>query len=201
MEKIIQALLKNTPLALVVIGLLLAVIGASGGMEKLAIKVDDPRWRVALGVMGIVVAGFGALLIWRVRKDVDPQVLAQECELKITAPLNGAVVDESTQFAGSFKNLPHEGSIVLIEQSVSTGDYWFKKRPVIDEKNKQWYIDSRVGGDPGKERVIYLAILGKSGQALWDYYQRVGQETKQWPAMRSLTTDISICDNVRVRRR
>jgi len=201
MEKIIQALLKNTPLALVVIGLLLAVIGASGGMEKFAIKVEDPKWRVALGVMGIVVAGFGALLIWRTRKEIAPQVLAQECELKITAPLNGAVVDESTQFAGSFKKIPSEGSIVLLEQSVTTGDYWFKKRPVIDEKNKQWYIDSRVGGEPGKERVIYLAIMGKSGQALWDYYRRVGEETKQWPPMRTLTTDIIICDNVRVRRR
>jgi len=49
MEKIIQALLKNTPLALVVIGLLLAVIGASGGMEKLPSrwKTQSGEWRWA----------------------------------------------------------------------------------------------------------------------------------------------------------
>jgi hypothetical protein len=151
--------------------------------------------------MGIVVAGFGGLLIWRAKNEVDPLAVSAECDLRITAPMNGADVEERIQFAGSFKKKPPENSVILIEQSVATGDYWFKKRPIFDEKNKQWYIESRVGGEPGKQRVIYVAILGEAGQALWDYYWRVGDETKQWPGMKLLTKDIILCDNVKVRRK
>jgi hypothetical protein len=200
-EKVIQALLKNTPLACVAIGVLLVLIGASGGMERFSLKIEEPAWRVALAVMGIVVAGFGGLLIWRAKNDVDPLAVSAECELRITTPMNGADVEERIQFAGSFKKKPPENSVILIEQSVATGDYWFKKRPIFDEKNKQWYTESRVGGEPGKQRVIYVAILGESGQALWDYYWRVGNETKQWPGMKLLTKDIKLCDSVKVRRK
>ncbi len=201
MEMVIKALLKNTPLAFVVIGLLLAIIGASGGMERLSLKIEEPAWRVALALMGTAVAGFGGLLIWRARSEVNPTSLAKECDLKITTPMSGTDVGERIQFGGSYKKKPPEKSVVLIEQSVTSGDYWFKKRPVFDEKNKQWYIESRVGGEPGQQRMVFVAILGESGQALWDYYWRVGEETKQWPSMRTLTADIIFCDNVKVRRK
>src|SRR5260370_31320680 len=141
MEMVIKALLKNTPLAFVVIGLLLAIIGASGGMERLSLKIEEPAWRVALALMGTAVAGFGGLVIWRARSEVNLHSLAKECDLKITTPMSGPDVGERIQFGGSYKKKPPEKSVVLIEQSVTSGDYWFKKRPVFDEKNKQWYIE------------------------------------------------------------
>jgi len=44
--------------------------------------------------MGIVVAGFGALLIWRTRKEIAPQVLAQDANSKSPAPLTEPLWDE-----------------------------------------------------------------------------------------------------------
>jgi len=63
MEKILAPLFKNTPLALVVIGLFFILIGAAGGVEKLALVIDNLAWRIAISGMGTVVSLFAALLI------------------------------------------------------------------------------------------------------------------------------------------
>src|SRR5260370_40421483 len=114
MEMVIKALLKNTPLAFVVIGLLLAIIGASGGMERLSLKIEEPAWRVALALMGTAVGGFGGRLIWRARSEGKSTSLAKECDLKITTPMSGTRVGEPIQYVGGYKKKAPEKSGVLI---------------------------------------------------------------------------------------
>jgi hypothetical protein len=201
MEKALETLIKNTPFALVVIGIALFLIGAAGGSERLGLRVAEPAWRLALLGMGTVVAGFGALLVWRGRGDVEPSVLAREYGLKIKAPISGSDVGERIQVVGTYKERPPERSVVLIEQSARSGTYWFMKRPVFDDNSKQWLADCRVGGESGAQRYVHVAVIGRSAQAFWDYYFRAGEGTNHWPGIQTLPPDVILCDNIKVRRR
>jgi tetratricopeptide (TPR) repeat protein len=66
-EKIIEKLLERIPLAVIVIGVVVFVMGAAGGLPlgNPPLQVTDPTWRVGLGVMGLILVGSGLLFIWR----------------------------------------------------------------------------------------------------------------------------------------
>src|SRR5256885_15998022 len=59
------ALIQNTPLAIIVIGLFMTVLGAGGGWPKYGVQITEPGWRIAIGIMGIICAGVGLLLFQR----------------------------------------------------------------------------------------------------------------------------------------
>jgi hypothetical protein len=201
MEKIFNALINNTPLAVVVIGLALVLTGASGGVEKLSLKVQDPIWRIALAAIGGVVAGLGALLLLRPKHEVGDPIRASEYKLRITQPLEGATVETRVQVVGTYERMPEEDSVMLIEQSTRSGQYWFKRQPVFDNDSKRWFADWNITGSTNRDVFIYVAVLGKAGRALAEYYFRVGETTQQWPGIKTLPPDVVMCDHVRVIRK
>ncbi len=201
MERVLKALLKNTPLALIVIGLFLVLLGASGGYEKYGLKVDNASWRIVLASLGAFVVVFGGLLIWRGEGDLDTKRIAKECDPKISSHKDGDEVQEHIQLRGTYAKKPPDSVLAVIELSTSSRHYWFKKAPLLDEKVKQWFADIRVGGNPGSERIIYVAVLGTAGQALQKYYFSVPEQTKGWAGIETLSPDIIRADSVRVRRK
>jgi len=64
-------LIERTPLAVVVIGVLVFVIGAAGGLPigPTPLVISDLAWRFALGVLGFVLIGVGVLLL--IREEID----------------------------------------------------------------------------------------------------------------------------------
>ncbi|MCI0664304.1 MAG: hypothetical protein L0220_24865 [Acidobacteria bacterium] len=72
MEKkpFVEKLLENTPLAIIVIGLVLFLIGANGGWSKADLKIDSPTWRSALAAMGFIVFAVGGLFLWQERNKI-----------------------------------------------------------------------------------------------------------------------------------
>lgn len=184
-----------------VIGLALVLTGASGGVEKLSLKVQEPIWRIVLAAIGGVVAGLGALLLLHPKRELDDPVRASEYKLKITHPLEGTTVETKMQVDGTFERRPEEGSVMLIEQSTRSGQYWFKRQPVFDDASNRWFADWNITGSTNREVFIYVALLGKAGRALAEYYFRVGEATQQWPGIITLPPDIVMCDHVRVMRK
>jgi hypothetical protein len=201
MEKFLKVLIKNTPLAIIIIGLFLLVVGAAGGLQKYSLNIEDVRWRIILGVMGAVVAGFGGLLTWRGTGEAGSSSLAKECGLKIVAPIDGTEVDQQVQMAGTFEKKPPDKRLAFIEQSMTTGNYYFKRWPIHFSENKQWSAECHIGGGIGAQRRVHVAILGTGGQALRDYYFRVVSESGKWPGIETLPPDISLCASVRVKRK
>ena len=200
MEKILRSLeplFKHTPPLLVVIGLALFIIGAAGGIERLHLIVDDPLWRIAMAVMGAVVAFFGGLLIWRESTVEKPSVLAKKCNLKITAPVNQATVDTEVTLVGTFKEKPPDDSVVIIEKALTRGEYFFQPSPYFDEKQQQWSGKYTIGSG---ERVLFIGIVGKSGQALRNYYSLVHNVTGKWVGIRDLPSDFVPCADVKITR-
>ena len=172
MDKFLKTLLKNTPLALVVIGVSLLLLGASGGFEKYGVKIEGVGWQVCLALMGVVVASFGGFLAFR--GDVATQSgvaqLAKRWDLKITSHRNGDQVDPWISLRGTYSVVPEVGSVAVIEQSTATKKWYFRKPPFFDEKNRQWFTDFQLGGAAGQDRVLYIAVLGKTGRVLQEYY-------------------------------
>jgi hypothetical protein len=212
MDKFIEKVLENTPLAVMVIGLFLFVIGAAGGWPKPELQVNQTGWRLALAGMGVVVFLIGGLFFWRerTRGGEVKQQSNEDWEIKITSHRNGDRVTGRFDVKGSYSLRPSGDYVVkLLEMSPNTHKYW-PKREVVFHSDNTWTASSiSVGGDPDSERIIIIAALGKGGQALGDYFDDVEEETRQLrrrlkgetirlPGIPRLTSDVVKCDEIRV---
>lgn len=67
LDKTIEALVKDARLAIVVIGVVLCIIGAAGGLPigSPPLQVSDPAWRIGLAAMGMLLVGAGLLSMLR----------------------------------------------------------------------------------------------------------------------------------------
>lgn len=66
-DKMIEKLIDRAPLAIVVIGVFVFIIGAVGGLPvgNPPLQITDPTWRIGLGILGLVLASAGLLLQFR----------------------------------------------------------------------------------------------------------------------------------------
>lgn len=200
--KLLEKLLANTSFALIVVGIFLIIIGAAGGFPSLALQVPELGWRIALAMMGAVVAAVGGLLYWRERNAST----LRSCDsygLRIDAPRPGEEIDEEYQVSGVYLKKPPKGThIQLFHAPPDEDSYWpmMEARVTFDEVNKTWHTPAWSGGVPGPREVM-VAVMGEAGQALCKYYYKVGKETGRWPSITTLTPDIIPCDRVSVVRK
>jgi len=202
MDTFLNALIKNTKLAIIVIGLLLILMGAGGGFPKLSLTINGVGWRIALFSMGAVVAGFGALLIWRsANHNFEGTSSIKECGLKISLPLDGTAVEGRIKVIGTFEKLPPEDRVWILERSLATGLHYFNGRPIFESNKKQWFADYQVGGASGSERLLQVVAVGNAGKALADYYYKVINDTGKRVGFETITADIVPFDNVKLKRK
>ena len=200
----IGRLIDRTPLAVIVIGVILFVIGAAGGWPSPSLQVNEMGWRVALGAMGVVVAGIGGLLLRRETRAIprgsSEVYLASDYGIKIEMPRNGAELGGRPEVSGSYTKKPPDGALRLFVV-VSDGSYFWPQEVVkqFDTKNKKWYARIYLGGSPSYGAVIIAAIVGQSSQILWDYYYKVGPQTG-WSPIDGWPADVIECDKVGVTR-
>ena len=66
-NKMIEKLIDRAPLAIVIIGVFVFIIGAAGGLPvgNPPLQITDPTWRIGLGVLGLLLATTGLLLQFR----------------------------------------------------------------------------------------------------------------------------------------
>jgi hypothetical protein len=63
----VEKIIENTPLAFLVIGVILVVMCANRGLPYNLLQVNESGWRIFLGVIGAITAGLGCLSFWRER--------------------------------------------------------------------------------------------------------------------------------------
>ncbi len=191
-------LIKNTPLALVILGLVLILAGATGGISSYA-SISDTSARILVSVVGAVVAAFGGALIWRARSESQTaEDIKKRYGFAITNPPDRSEVDEYVDLSGNWKGASDRPHVVIIEQSPNSRKYWFKDLVYLDNS---WHCRCRVGGEAGNDRIIHVAVVGKNGKALEEYYRDAGTENKHWAGIKTLTDDIVLCASIQVHKR
>jgi hypothetical protein len=117
--------------------------------------------------------------------------------IKITSPRSGDAVDKWFTVSGVFKNRPANARLQLAVISGS-GALWPQGIATFDDENKTWNAQVHIGGNPGNEAIVVATVVGGEGQALFDYYSKVGKETNEWPPIDKLTSDVTEVDRMKV---
>ncbi len=190
-------LLKKPALSLI-LGAILFVLAASGGVSSLGVEVNEPQWRVTLAIVG---AGLIATGVWlAVRRDGSPSKPERDPSsfgIKIRTPSSGSIAPFSFEVSGEYKLLPvgHSIRVVVVEGE----RHWPQGVARISASNKQWRaMVNHMGGVKGQSRTIAVIVMNESGSTLCDYYEKAGRETGRWIPISKLTSDMVECDNVTV---
>lgn len=117
--------------------------------------------------------------------------------IKITSPQSGTKVWQTFNVQGTYVNEPPADSILLMLKAPA-GDYFLQRMVMIDRAQRTWQGEVVLGNDSGKNFTIVVSRIGNDGRALFDYYTKVGNATKSWPAVETLTEDMLVCDRVDV---
>jgi hypothetical protein len=207
MWKAIQKILENTSLVVVVLGLVLFVIAAAGTVPFTAIVISEPTWRIALSILGVIVAVGGSFYMWFGPRQPE-RIDWKSYGVKIEHPLPGDLIDEHFDVSGTYKKeLPNNLRIEVIEIDADrTAIRYRPRKTAFIEDGRRWRAAHVFGGsekESGRSRLLFVALVGKSGQSLIDYYGKVGEtyNYKDRPSIDRLTEDVYECDRVRVRRK
>lgn len=199
-KEIIAKIVDRAPIALVVIGAVLLFIAAAGGWSNPSFQISDPIWRIIVGIVAIAIVAMGGILGWHEKTgDGRPIETPQHYGIKIISPQEGASVREWVTVSGTYALKPTE-RVQLFAVSPDKHNYWPQEVVQYDELKKTWSGTVYIGGSPPQATIIMVAIVGKCGQILCDYYAKVGRETGQWPSLERLTDDIIECDRIWVRK-
>ncbi len=122
--------------------------------------------------------------------------------IKITSIRDDAKVDRFFTVSGTYKNTPSNKRLQLfVIAPKGESGYWPQGVATFDNGDKTWRAEVHVGGNSGDTATIIAAVVGPEGQALCNYYKKVGDKTQQWPSIDVLTSDISEVDRVKVVRK
>ncbi len=211
-EALFGKLRENSPLAVMVIGLFLLIVGAAGGWPKPQLQIHEPSWRIALAAMGVITIGLGALMLLR-DKSEESNLNVKKYGFTIAYPKANNAVGNDFDVGGNYVSRP-PGSIVIraLDLSPSSARCWPKNQVVeFDELAKTW--SARLTGVRfvhGVNRIIVVAVTGRRGQILCDYYGEVADEISQLrknykdpsislPGIPFPHPDLVECDRVTVR--
>jgi hypothetical protein len=206
MAKVLEKLLDNTPLVLVFVGLVLFVVGAAGGWPKPELRIDEVGWRVALAIMGALVAGIGALLLLRKNSIASVGIIpandinVKQYNFQITSPPEAiAFVDRHFDMFGRYDKKPSDLYSLEILEFDST-NYRHRKTATIKDDNT-WEATHVWSSDtPGEQKIYVVGLANPGGQTLFAYYNML-EQGKRRPGMPNLRAVFKECARLRIVRR
>ena len=117
-------------------------------------------------------------------------------DFKIVSPRLHETVDKPFEITGSWN--PHAGPAplaVIITKDESSKNFWFHEK--VEFERHTWRCkDCDCANEMNHE--VYLALLGKNAEILFNYYHAAGLENNNWMGVPKLPTDVTICDTVQV---
>jgi hypothetical protein len=194
------ALIQNTPLAVIIIGIFLTVLGAAGGWPKYGIQITELGWKIAICCMGLLAVGVGVMLHQQRGVLGGAKMDPAKYRIKFFSPQMNQEVGKQVDITGTYKSMPEKGVEIWLFEFSPTSQKYYPKRPVITNGDGQWKSDAcELRGNPGVRRELVVATVGPAGRALCEYFRTVGEQTKDWVGIRTLTPDSDICDRITVK--
>jgi hypothetical protein len=120
----------------------------------------------------------------------------ERCAIRVVSPSFGERVPRSFRINGTFQYVP-EGAAVwvcVVDGEGKSRNYWPQDGPAkLDKLNRTWHAKVNwLGGNPGDLHEVVVMVVGEDGQALIDYYLKVGA-AGTWHGMNHLTRDMKEC--------
>jgi hypothetical protein len=208
----IKVIAGETPLVLVILGVAVVIVAAAGGVPFTQLAIAQMEWRMGLAVLGVAVAAGGGLLLYSGRP--SKRVKPTKCNFKITnVEHNGAVqLHESEKrknknyydLHGRYDKKPPDGySVAIIEFDPGTDtNYRLRKKAAVYDDNT-WQARDIYARQSGIRLEIAVVYVGASGEALWQYYDKVRKRKgpNETPSVDHLPEDISIGQRICVNTR
>jgi hypothetical protein len=163
-----ERILERPAILVLILGALLFVLGAGNGITYNALlPLDDTKAWVSLGV-GLVLLAGGAVLSTQADTKTVP---AGSYEIKITSPKDKETI-EVANVIGAIDRLPPTGYKLMIFRIYPEGDFVPLTEARLEPDGKGWNAPGcDIGGKTGNTRIIGAYLVGKSGQALIQYYK------------------------------
>ena len=209
-KSIIKMLIDAVPVLLIVVGIVVFVLGAAGGVTFHGwFPITEKEWKIVVALGGVVIFVLG---ITYQQTNVNLPRAANH-RIKITYP-NAGIVGDPIDVGGTIKKMPPDGYELWVLKIYSNDKFTPVRKATIDIENNAWVAHScSVGGKPGETRDLGAYLVGPSGAALINYYRSAadlhkqtmeqlrassGNQADYLPAISARTLDMIECARVSV---
>jgi hypothetical protein len=202
--KSFERILEKPAILVLVLGFVLAVLGAANGIHyKDILPLSDTKAWILLGVGLVLLLGGAALSV----EDISNKINAKSYNIKVTSPLPNETVG-IVDIRGTAKRRPPAGYKLMVFRMHQNRSFVPMHEVHFDTDQSWSLIGCNLGGKPGDNRTIGVYLVGKSGQALIRYYKEADEfhrnvKTKAdeyLPRITEMTEDMVCCVEVTVKK-
>lgn len=202
-KEIAEIVLKRDPFVLLGLGFLAILAGAFGGWPKFGLVISQPAWQIVLGVIGSFLLLVGTFLL------AGTQPSGKYVNLKgfkITYPdtRRPEQVNAPFEIRGECMKFPKgiELWVVHVTGIGASSRYWPYTAASIEGPAWRCRVNS-INGKPGECKKFAMFVVGKNGQALFNYFKSAGRDNskdgiQRWPGIAELTDDATECGSVEI---
>lgn len=207
LEKIsdfITSILKDFQHLTFIVGVLLIFISAVDVLEirEFNLDVNDPIGRILLAAIGaLIISSAIGILPSAKRKpmpvDLGIKILGENPIGGVLKRIPGEGFNTAEiKVSGEIKApLPPDKSIWLFHAHYGRETLYYPQREVTVSKDAQsWNGTVIIGGERAKHSKAMVAVVGKTGNFLCNYYWQVNQQTKSYIGFAELPPDIEKYD-------
>jgi len=175
LKEFFSKLPENPVSLLILLGAILVVIGAAGGITYKSILPFTAPWaQFAVGGLGFVLAMLGVLFVWGGSRSAKPYGIV------ITHPRPGEHV-RRVNVSGNIRKLPPEEYKLWVLRVYDDGRIAPLREVTIDKNDQTWVAPNcDVGGRPDQRRFLAAALIGKCGQTFFKYYFEAATHHNKW---------------------
>ena len=202
---VVNKLLENSPLAILVLGAYFICSAIAGHVLPSAdLAIATPLRQVVLGGIGVAIAFFGGVLLWRTRPPAD-EVDCAKFKFEIFSPKQNESVPETLpSVEGTYLVAPpSEQKVWIFVQNTKNLTYRPRREvdiPIGGQTGKWRAREVYTAGSAGEEAKIVIAIVGRAGQQLIDYYNLLPSGNRPGINKDLLTAVAKTCADVTVKR-
>jgi hypothetical protein len=177
MKEFVKALLDRAPIAIFLLGLILAAVSILGFIPGPKGNIDIPSpSRVPLGLLGGCILVFASVMIWdqvygagKARRQFKKKYGMKFSRDRMP------VRTRRHKVHGTFERQPSERLVRVFERNMDNSLLYPYPPIYIDATTKTWFVDAYLGGKTPHSKELRLAHVSPGVEALIRYYYKLGE--------------------------